>query len=130
VTLSLSIFIIQEFTIQARRKMSSIFSFVCIFLIVFIGGIHALNWVSRKPTLLTSAAKWHPKTSLNMADIEITFPNNKKVKAASGSSLKEAAKKAGFTPNYGCEEGKCGSCELKLNGKQKIRPCIGKVCNN
>ena len=46
------------------------------------------------------------KSSLSMADVEITFPNNKKVKAASGSSLKEAAKKAGFTPNYGCEEGK------------------------
>ena len=38
---------------------------------------------------------------------------------ASGSSLKEAAKKAGFTPNYGCEEGKCGSCELKFSGKKK-----------
>lgn len=23
--------------------------------------------------------------------------------------------------------GKCGSCELKVNGKTKIRPCIGKV---
>jgi aerobic-type carbon monoxide dehydrogenase small subunit (CoxS/CutS family) len=32
----------------------------------------------------------------------------------------------GFSPNYGCEEGKCGSCELKFSGK-KIRPCIGKV---
>jgi hypothetical protein len=38
-----------------------------------------------------------------------------------------AAKKAKFSPNYGCEEGKCGSCELKVNGKTKIRPCIGKV---
>lgn len=62
-----------------------------------------------------------------MADVEVEFPNKKKVKVPSGSPLKEAAKKAGFTPNYGCEEGKCGSCELKLNGKQKIRPCIGKV---
>ena len=39
----------------------------------------------------------------------------------------EAAKKARFSPNYGCDEGKCGSCELKVNGKTKIRPCIGKV---
>ena len=62
-----------------------------------------------------------------MADVEVTFPNKKKVKVPSGSPLKEAAKKAGYSPNYGCEEGKCGSCELKLNGKQKIRPCIGKV---
>jgi ferredoxin len=40
-----------------------------------------------------------------MADVEVIFPNNKKVKVPSGSALKEAAKKAGFTPNYGCEEG-------------------------
>lgn len=39
----------------------------------------------------------------------------------------KAAKKARFSPNYGCDEGKCGSCELKVNGKTKIRPCIGKV---
>ena len=38
-----------------------------------------------------------------------------------------AVKKAGFKANYGCEEGKCGSCELIVNGKTKIRPCIGKV---
>eukprot|EP01035_Chromulina_nebulosa_P017827 gene17827-23438_t len=62
-----------------------------------------------------------------MADVEIIFPNNKKVKVASGSTFKDAAKKAGFSPNYGCEEGKCGSCELKVNGKTKVRPCIGKV---
>jgi succinate dehydrogenase/fumarate reductase-like Fe-S protein len=38
-----------------------------------------------------------------------------------------AAKKAKFACNYGCEEGKCGSCELKVNGKTKIRSCIAKV---
>ena len=31
-----------------------------------------------------------------------------------GASLKDVAKKAGFSPNYGCEEGKCGSCEMKV----------------
>lgn len=41
------------------------------------------------------------KSKLQMADVEVTFPNNKKVKVASGSSFKEAAKKAGFSPNYG-----------------------------
>ena len=41
--------------------------------------------------------------------------------------MKDAAKKAGFAPNYACSEGKCGSCELIVNGKTKIRPCIGKV---
>jgi hypothetical protein len=44
-------------------------------------------------------------TKLQMADVEITFPNGKKAKVAAGSALKDAAKKAGFSPNYGCEEG-------------------------
>ena len=61
-----------------------------------------------------------------MADVELIFPNNKKVTVASGTPLKAAAAKAGFKPNYGCEEGKCGSCELKFSGK-KIRPCTAKV---
>ena len=60
------------------------------------------------------------------AEVDLVWPNGKKSKAAGGSTLKEAAAKAGFKPNYGCEEGKCGSCELLANGK-KIRPCTGKV---
>ena len=71
----------------------------------------------------------YPSKIYMMADVELTFPNKKKVKVPSGSPLAAAAKKAGYTPNYGCEEGKCGSCELKVNGKTKIRPCIGKVRN-
>lgn len=69
-------------------------------------------------------------SQLQMADVEITFPNKKKVNAAVGSAMKDAAAKAKYSPNYGCEEGKCGSCELKYAGK-KIRPCIAKVglCN-
>lgn len=42
---------------------------------------------------------------LSMADVELTFPNGKKAKVPAGSAMKDAAKKAGFSPNYGCEEG-------------------------
>ena len=41
----------------------------------------------------------------HMVVVEIIFPNNKKVKVASGSTFKDAAKTAGFSPDYGCEEG-------------------------
>jgi hypothetical protein len=34
-------------------------------------------------------------SKLKMADVEVIFPNNKKTKVAVGSSLKDAAKKAG-----------------------------------
>lgn len=66
-------------------------------------------------------------STLQMADVEVVFPNGKKVKVPAGSSFKDAATKAGYEPNYGCDEGKCSACELKMNGKQKVRPCIAKV---
>jgi succinate dehydrogenase/fumarate reductase-like Fe-S protein len=51
------------------------------------------------------------------------------VKAAVGSDLKVAVRASGFKPSYGCTEGKCGSCELTVDGKTKIRPCVAKVPN-
>ncbi len=60
------------------------------------------------------------------AEVEIVFPNKKKVMVEKGSKLSDAAKKAGFKPNYACSEGKCGSCELK-NGSKKVRPCTAKA---
>lgn len=60
------------------------------------------------------------------AEVEVQFPNKKKVKAPSGTPLKDLAKKAGYKANYGCEEGKCGSCEVK-NGAKKVRICTGKA---
>jgi len=66
------------------------------------------------------------RSRIFMADVELVFPGNKKTKASSGSKLKDAAAKAKYNAPYGCEEGKCGSCEHTVNGK-KIRLCIGKV---
>ncbi|CAM9572499.1 unnamed protein product, partial [Choristocarpus tenellus] len=63
-------------------------------------------------------------TALQMADV--VFPGGKKTTANSGEALKAVAKKARYNAAYGCEEGKCGTCEHKVNGK-KVRLCIGKV---
>ncbi|CAN0596545.1 unnamed protein product, partial [Laminaria digitata] len=45
---------------------------------------------------------------------DVTFPGGKKTKANSGEALKGVAKKAGYNAPYGCEEGKCGTCEHKV----------------
>ena len=74
-----------------------------------------------RPSL--SRARAVSPSALRMADVEITFPNKKKAKVASGSKMSDAAKKAGYKPNYACEEGKCGSCELKSGGKKVRVPC-------
>jgi len=58
--------------------------------------------------------------------LQVVFPGNKKADVAPGSKLSDAVKKAKYNAPYGCEEGKCGSCEHTVNGK-KIRLCIGKV---
>jgi len=79
--------------------------------------LHGSGWRSHQVTRLSPL----------FGEVELVFPNKKKVMAGSGTPLKAAAAKAGFKPNYACEEGKCGSCELICNGKTKIRPCIGKV---
>jgi ferredoxin len=96
--------------------MSTLATVLVVFLIAAVSHSFVFNGAARTMT----------RSSLKMADVELVFPNKKKVKVASGSSLADAAKKAKYSPNYGCEEGKCGSCELKIGGK-KIRPCIGKV---
>jgi hypothetical protein len=61
---------------------------------------------------------------LGMAKVK--FPSGRQVDANAGESLKAVAQKAGAKISYGCEEGKCGTCEHKVGGK-KIRICIGKV---
>jgi hypothetical protein len=52
------------------------------------------------------------KSLFIMADVQVTFPNNKSVKVSAGSALKDAAKKAGFSPNFGCEEGNLILCSF------------------
>lgn len=73
---------------------------------------------------VTVRAVSRPTNALAMADV--TFPGGKKTKANGGAPLKTVAQKAGYKAAYGCEEGKCGTCEHKVNGK-KIRLCIGKL---
>ena len=59
-------------------------------------------------------------------DVEVIF-GTKKTKAKPGEALKAVAARAKYTPNYGCEEGKCGSCEHKGSDGKKYRICITKV---
>ncbi|KAG5189841.1 hypothetical protein JKP88DRAFT_232917 [Tribonema minus] len=63
-------------------------------------------------------------SSLYMA--QCIFPGGKKAEGKPGEALKAVVAKAKYDAPYGCEEGKCGSCEHKVGGK-KVRLCIGKV---
>lgn len=59
-------------------------------------------------------------------NIQVTFPGGKKTTAKSGEPLTKVAARAGFKPTFGCKQGSCGACEVKMNGS-KVRICKGKV---
>lgn len=58
--------------------------------------------------------------------VEMQFDNGKTVTVDSGTNLGEACAKAGASIRYGCKEGKCGACTVKVNGA-KAKPCVAKV---
>jgi ferredoxin len=60
--------------------------------------------------------------------VEMKFDNGKTVTVDSGTPLKDGCAKAGAKIQYGCGEGKCNACVVKLNGA-KAKPCIAKVPN-
>jgi hypothetical protein len=70
---------------------------MCITLLVL--ALASVNAFTPSHSMLNRALS--TSTRLQMAEVEIVFPNKKKVKAESGSLLKDACKKAGFKPNYG-----------------------------
>ncbi|KAG8458060.1 hypothetical protein KFE25_012720 [Diacronema lutheri] len=57
--------------------------------------------------------------------VAVSF-NGKAVNVAPGTPLSEAAAKARVRVRYDCKEGKCGMCEVKVNGRA-MRTCVSKV---
>lgn len=56
-----------------------------------------------------------PRRTPRSTQADVTFPGGKKTKANGGAPLKTVAQKAGYKAAYGCEEGKCGTCEHKAS---------------
>jgi ferredoxin len=49
------------------------------------------------------------------------------VEVSAGSSLKDVTKKNQWPVAYGCEEGTCGTCMIKIvDGKENLSPMEGK----
>jgi len=66
--------------------------FFCILLtVLFILSVDCFS-----TTFIFQHKRLQTNKCLRMADVDVVFPNNKKTKVAVGSSLKDAAKKAGF----------------------------------
>mgnify|MGYP001184491737 FL=1 len=69
-----------------------------------------------------AAAASQPK-----GQVEVTFPQkgNKVVKAMQGDAIGKVCQKAGIKVKFDCKNGRCGTCEVSINGRSKAKVCQG-----
>lgn len=57
--------------------------------------------------------------------VTVSFePSGKSIISEQGALIADVAKKAGVTIPYGCRQGRCNSCEVRLNGRGKLTTTI------
>ena len=56
---------------------------------------------------------------------EVTI-NGKKVQAVANQKVSVVAQAARVKINYSCQQGNCGTCRIKMNGRE-VRACQAKV---
>ncbi|EOD16684.1 hypothetical protein EMIHUDRAFT_435876 [Emiliania huxleyi CCMP1516] len=59
--------------------------------------------------------------------VEVTFPQkgNKVVYAQQGDNIGKVAAKAGLRIKFDCKNGRCGTCQVRLNGRAAAKVCQG-----
>jgi len=59
--------------------------------------------------------------------VEVTFPQkgNKKVVAKQGEPLGQVCNRAGVKVKFDCKNGRCGTCQVRLNGRAAAKICQG-----
>ena len=63
------------------------------------------------------------------ANIKIIWPNNKETFVSEGDDWFSSAEKAGFKIPTGCLTGRCGACEIDVNG-ETVRACVRNIKSN
>jgi len=60
-------------------------------------------------------------------EVEVTFPqkNNKVVKAMQGEPIGKVCQRAGARIKFDCKNGRCGTCQVRLNGRSAVKVCQG-----
>ena len=61
--------------------------------------------------------------------VEVTFPQkgNKVVLAKQGEAIGKVAQRAGIRIKFDCKNGRCGTCQVRLNGRAAAKVCQGAV---
>lgn len=59
--------------------------------------------------------------------VEVTFPQkgNKVVLAKQGEPIGAVVKRAGLRVKFDCKNGRCGTCQVRLNGRAAAKICQG-----
>ena len=59
--------------------------------------------------------------------VEVTFPQkgNKKVTAKQGEPLGKVIQRAGMRVKFDCKNGRCATCQVRLNGRASAKVCQG-----
>lgn len=66
-------------------------------------------------------------TSQPKGTVEVTFPQkgNKVVMAKQGEDIAAVARRAGLRVKFDCKNGRCGTCQVRLNGRAAAKVCQG-----
>jgi len=81
-----------------------------------------LDFQRRQEKLASRKAAAPPK-----GEVQVTFPqkNNKVVKAKQGEPVGAVCKRAGVRVKFDCKNGRCGTCQVRLNGRAALKVCQG-----
>jgi hypothetical protein len=73
------------------------------------------------------AARRDKAASAPKGQVEVTFPQkgNKTVTAMQGEPLAKVIQKAGMRVKYDCKNGRCATCQVRLNGRSAVKVCQG-----
>lgn len=63
--------------------------------------------------------------TLPKGSVECTFPQkgNKQIIAKQGQPLSQVISKAGLRVKFDCKNGRCGTCQVRLNGRSAAKIC-------
>jgi len=72
-------------------------------------------------------ARQQKAASAPKGQVEVTFPQkgNKVVLAKQGEPLGAVVKRAGMKVKFDCKNGRCGTCQVRLNGRAAAKICQG-----
>jgi ferredoxin len=92
--------------------------FVAIIVLTTIGEVTAFT--------TTKIATLRIRTLLRGKPVEVKFePSGKTIIAEQGETIESVAKKAGVLIPFKCKQGRCNSCEVRLNGRVSAKACQG-----